>query len=180
MPDMLRMIVLLILLATFFIGYPLLNENTASSCNALALRAIEKAGPRGDANSPAVNSLPVTTEYARRRSPNLPAFLTCSALYWQTVIDPRLADRVWVDLRGDGLSGGGSSAGHARQPPATPPAAQDYPPPSRSAPSTPLYRSQGHANMDRQFNQPQGDTDRLFNQPQGGCSNQLGRDDFRC
>jgi hypothetical protein len=187
--TMVRIIVLLILLVAVFIGYPLLNEDTASSCSALAFRAIDKAGPPGDTSSHTVNSLLArlvggagTMEYARRRSPYLPAFLTCSALYWQTVIDPSSVAKVWADLGGDELLRGGdtSSVGNVQQPPATPPSAQDYPPPSRSAPSVPLYWSQGHADMDRSFNQPQRDMGRLFDKPQGGCSNQLDQDGFRC
>lgn len=173
---MVKIILLLLALAVVFIGYPLLNEDTASPCSALALRAINEAGPKDNASSPVLNTLivrlvggPVTKEYAWRRNPNLPPFITCSALYWQTVIDPSSTGEVWADLRGSGL-GGTKSTGNAVQPrQAVPPTVQDYPPPAdkpqdradQTAPPTvqdyppPAYRQQDRADMDRLINQQQ-------------------------
>lgn len=189
MADMVRMMVLLILLVAFFIGYPLLHENTASSCGALAFRAIDRAGPPGDTSSPAANALlarlvdgPGTMEYARRRVRYLPAFLTCTALYWQTVVDPSSAAKVWADLGGDALRGGSTpSVGNARQPSPTPPPAEVSPPPSPSVVSVPRQGAPSPAGMDRSFNQPQGNTNKLFDRPQGDdCRNQLDQGGSRC
>ncbi len=192
MSDMVRMIVLLILLVAFVVGYPLLHERTASACNALAFRAMDRAGATGDMSSPAASSLlarlvdgPGTADYARRRIPYLPAFLTCAALYWQTVIDPRSVTEVWADLGGDELRRSTPTVGAEPKPPYPPPLpaaqTQDYSPPSRSAPAVPSRGSPSHVDMNRSFNQPQGgDTDRLFGKPQGGCKNQLDQDGYRC
>lgn len=177
------MIVLLGLLVALFIGYPLLNERTTSACSALAFRAIDRAGHPGDMSNPAVDSfLAGTTGYARHRMPYLPAFLTCSALYWQTAIDPNSVAKLWADLGGSELrSGSTPSVGAAQQPPATPSPAPDSPSPPPSAQAAPVYRLQGRVDINRSFNQPQGgDTDRLFGKPQGGCKNQLDQDGYRC
>jgi hypothetical protein len=98
---MIKLIVLLALLVGAFIGYPLINEDTSSTCDALeriGLRVMaETRGGRmpDQSGGGAVAQLlqgASQGQFARLavrdQYPELPVSLGCALLYWKARIDP--------------------------------------------------------------------------------------------
>ena len=100
---MLKFIVLLLALAAAFVGYPLLNEDASSTCDALeriAVRVIaeerdrrprQHEGPAGDVITHLLQGAS-QGQFAglavRNQFPELPVSLACTMLYWKAKIDP--------------------------------------------------------------------------------------------
>ena len=94
------LILLIIVAAGVFFGYPLLNEDTGSECDALERASVRIALSDNDDKKAKLNeqalgqlvqglskgqfaSLAVRNEY-----PNVPATAACAMLYWRAVVDP--------------------------------------------------------------------------------------------
>jgi hypothetical protein len=98
------------------IGYPLVNEDTTSACNALERRLITSLPTA----SPDLSTVVVlgslqkslsdgsfTTTMVKQRSPNVPPFVSCGLAYWQITVDPGKAQAMINEL----LSGKPTSFG---------------------------------------------------------------------
>ena len=85
-------------------GYPLWNEGTHTTCEALEKRFISMAGPNAGFNTPGhALAEAVLRDYVRplsdgriaaaevkQRYPALPASVGCAVTYWSTLLDPRV------------------------------------------------------------------------------------------
>ena len=84
------------LLAVFF-AYPLVNEQTKSSCKALERRALtlvtRDGGPEGLIIASLARQLlragkgKIAAEFSRQRNPDIPAPLSCTVNYWHSLFD---------------------------------------------------------------------------------------------
>jgi hypothetical protein len=96
----LKNILLLAVLLALIGAYPLINEDTASSCSAverryLALQPMAGSDSTGDSFARALASGvqnltngALARDTVKRQHPNLPAAVTCTWYYWKGVIDP--------------------------------------------------------------------------------------------
>lgn len=93
------LILLVVVAAAVFFGYPMLNEDASSECDALERASVRIALSEGK-RSPAAQeqifgqlvqglskgqfaSVAVRNEY-----PNIPATAACAMLYWRAITDP--------------------------------------------------------------------------------------------
>lgn len=97
---MIKLVVLVMVLAAGFLGYPLINEDTSSTCDALeriAVRVMTDAhgrGPTGPGGDVVAQLLQGASQgqfarlAVRDQYPELPVTLACTMLYWKARIDP--------------------------------------------------------------------------------------------
>ena len=98
MKKLAGMVLILLVMA---IGYPLLNEETGSTCSALERRTLallRGGGPAPSASDAFAGVLlggvqsmtngALARDEVRRRQPNLPAFAGCLWYYWDSLLDP--------------------------------------------------------------------------------------------
>ena len=94
------LILLVVIAAGVFFGYPLVNEDSSSECDALERASVRialtdddnKAKPQEQVLGQFVQgfskgqfaSVAVKNEY-----PNIPATAACTMLYWRAIIDPK-------------------------------------------------------------------------------------------
>ena len=85
-------------------GYPLWNEGTHTTCQALEKRFISMAGPAGSFNHPGqaleeavlrdyvqpFSDGRIAAAEVKQRYPALPASVGCAVTYWSTLLDPRV------------------------------------------------------------------------------------------
>jgi len=94
------LILLIIVGAGVFFGYPLLNEDTGSECDALERASVrialsddddKKMKPQEQALGQLVQGLSkgqFASVAVRNEYPNVPATAACAMLYWRAVFDP--------------------------------------------------------------------------------------------
>lgn len=95
------------LIATFFLGYPLLNEGVLGSCSALEKRWYTFSISRAETSlvgSVVMRSLVETgdgffaSEYVRKIEPNVPPFLICYYFYWRSFFDGTVLSDIKLSL----------------------------------------------------------------------------------
>ncbi|PZF75466.1 hypothetical protein DK847_18285 [Aestuariivirga litoralis] len=95
-----KAVILLVLVAAVlavFLAYPLVNENTRTSCKALERRAVtlmaRDGGPEGLIIAALARQLlrsgkgKIAAEFSRQRNPDIPVPLSCTLNYWHSLID---------------------------------------------------------------------------------------------
>lgn len=97
---MIKLIVLVMVLAAGFLSYPLINEDTSSTCDALERIAVrvmtdtQGRGPTGPGGDVVAQLLQGASQgqfarlAVRDQYPELPVTLACTMLYWKARIDP--------------------------------------------------------------------------------------------
>jgi hypothetical protein len=94
-------------------GYPLWNEGTHTTCQALERRFIAMAGPAGDYDHPGhalaeamlrdyvqpLSDGRIAAAEVKQRYPALPASVGCAVSYWSTLLDPRVQTYVREAIR---------------------------------------------------------------------------------
>jgi hypothetical protein len=90
-------LILLALLVAVFAAYPLINEGTASPCAALEGRVLTLASREGGPEAVIVAALArellkagdgrLAEGFSRRKNPDVPAVLSCTANYWRSLFD---------------------------------------------------------------------------------------------
>ena len=91
-------------------GYPLLNEDTGSECDALEQVALRLTVGAHRQSSPGPDQIlgqllqglskgQIARAAARDQYPHTPATIACSILYWRAVIDPNSFRKITIDLR---------------------------------------------------------------------------------
>jgi hypothetical protein len=94
------LVLLLIVAAGAFFGYPLVNEDSGGECDALERAAI-RVGLSSDDHKPAPQDAMIgqfiqdfskgqfASVAVRNEYPNVPVSIACTALYWRTIVDPK-------------------------------------------------------------------------------------------
>lgn len=87
----------LALAVAVFFAYPLVNEANTSPCAALESRVLTLAMREGGPEALIVAALAkeflnagdgrLAEGFSRRKNPDIPAFLSCTANYWRSVFD---------------------------------------------------------------------------------------------
>jgi hypothetical protein len=85
------------------VGYPLVNEDTTSTCSALERRLITVSST-DKRDLPALLALGAlqrsvsdgafATALVKQQSPNVPASVSCTVTYWRVLVDPRQAQAI--------------------------------------------------------------------------------------
>jgi hypothetical protein len=94
------LVLLLIVAAAGFFGYPLLNENSANECDALERIAVRTAmgTDKGAAQPPdqllgqfvqGLSRGQFAGVAVRNQYPNTPVTVACAMLYWRAITDPQ-------------------------------------------------------------------------------------------
>lgn len=108
-----KLLILLSLAAVglvIFVGYPLVNEDTKSSCKALERRALTLVAMDGGPEGLIIGALArqvlrqgkgrIAAEFSRRRNPDVPVGLSCTVNYWHSLLDRDwLTQAIQVQLR---------------------------------------------------------------------------------
>jgi len=93
------LVLLLLVAGVGFFGYPIMNEDTSSPCDALERAAIRTTIGLGHGQQQAGDLLmgqlvqgfskgQFAAVAVKNQHPNLPASLACTMLYWKAITDP--------------------------------------------------------------------------------------------
>ena len=84
--------------AVVFFGVPVAKEGTSGECNALAARIVVASSPgtqmdkEGELMSMFAGAM--ATGMVSLQYPNIPPDVSCTALYWRTLLDPGFAQQL--------------------------------------------------------------------------------------
>lgn len=109
-PGNYKVLLAMILVVAVFFGYPILNEDASSVCNALEKKFVTLFSMRiatNDRDAVAhtfagillseLSNGQFASRYVKKIYPNTPPVLGCGTAYWKLVVNPSIVDRIAED-----------------------------------------------------------------------------------